>query len=141
MPLVQNTQLGPLEYSSGDTIAFPFGIPGFDQEHEFVLVHSVAHQPLLFLQSTRTPELSFVTLPVAQIDPGYHLELTSDDSAALDHGEYLVLAILTAAENCPVTANMLAPVVINLTTRVALQAVRSDSRYSHCHVLGEPVCS
>jgi flagellar assembly factor FliW len=41
------------------------------------------------------------------------------------------LAILSVSENRPPTANLLAPVVINLRTRVAIQAIRLDTAYSH----------
>jgi flagellar assembly factor FliW len=37
----------------------------------------------------------------------------------------------------PLTANLLAPVFINLRTHTGVQAVRADRRYSHRHPLGE----
>jgi flagellar assembly factor FliW len=39
--------------------------------------------------------------------------------------------VITAGEDSPPTANLLAPVVINLNSGRAVQAVRSDSVYSH----------
>jgi flagellar assembly factor FliW len=45
----------------------------------------------------------------------------------------MCLAILTVPKEGPVTANLLAPVVVNLATRVAVQAVRADTMYSHRH--------
>ena len=72
------------------------------------------------------------------------LELSQEDARVLGldaHGltaaarDILPLAILCAPENGPPTANLLAPVVVNLKASVAAQAVRRDSRYSHRHVL------
>jgi flagellar assembly factor FliW len=86
---------------------------------------------------------------MAAVDPGYEMGLIQDDRELLglegsrqpEAGpEVLCLAILTAPPDGPPTANLLAPVVINLATRVGVQAVRADARYSHRHRLGEP-CS
>jgi flagellar assembly factor FliW len=49
--------------------------------------------------------------------------------------EVLCLAIVSAQTDGTLTANLLAPVVINLNTRVGVQAVRQDARYSHQHKL------
>ena len=91
-------------------------------------------------------------MPVSAIDPAYSLELSPDDARALGVDarklsatarEILCLAILCAPENGPLTANLLAPVIVNLATRIAVQAVRSDNRYSHRHALAgeETACS
>jgi flagellar assembly factor FliW len=45
----------------------------------------------------------------------------------------LDLALLSIADGGRMTANLLAPIVINLADRVAVQAVRSDLKYSHQH--------
>jgi flagellar assembly factor FliW len=53
------------------------------------------------------------------------------------------LAVISLREGGP-TANLLAPVVINLNGRKAVQAVAAESGYSHQHVLVSqeaPVCS
>ena len=89
--------------------------------------------------------------PVAAIDADYCLEVSGEDLRilGLDEAqqpksgqEVLCLALLCAPENGQLTANLLAPVVVNLRTRVAVQAVRTDSRYSHRHpILAEAPCS
>ncbi len=76
--------------------------------------------------------------PVAPIDPDYQLTLTPEDLDRLGLGqvtphEVVSLALLCAPEDGPLTANLLAPIVINIRTRVAVQAVRTDRRYSHQH--------
>jgi len=89
-------------------------------------------------------------VPVSAIDLAYSLELSPDDARVLGVDarklsatarEILCLAILCAPENGPLTANLLAPV--NLATRIAVLAVRSDNRYSHRHALAgeETACS
>jgi flagellar assembly factor FliW len=146
MPLVETLRFGPLEYDPSAAIEFPCGVPGFEHQGRFVLVEQAALAPLVFLQSLETPGLCFPAVPAAAIDPLYQLEVTREDLELLgldparqpETGrEVLCLAIVAAQEGAP-TANLLAPIVINLSLRVGVQAVRMDARYSHRHRLGEP---
>jgi flagellar assembly factor FliW len=116
-------------------LEFPHGIPAFEAEKSFRLI---ARDPLLFLESETTPGLSFLLLPVTLIEPGYKLALSPEDREAIGASvgsSLLCLAVITAAEDLPPTANLLAPVVVNLATGQAVQAVRSDSVYSHKKVI------
>lgn len=119
---------------------FPQGLPGFEQERFFTVSERADLAPLVRLQSTDSPELNLWVAPVGAIDPAYELEMTREDlrTLGLDEQrqpqsgqEVLCLALLCAPENGQLTANLLAPVVVNLRTRVAVQAVRADNRYSH----------
>lgn len=112
-------------------LEFPHGIPAFETQTRFRLTD---REPLLFLESETNPGLSFLLLPVALIDPDYRLAIAAEDREiidATDQSRLLCLAVITAAEDSPPTANLLAPVVINLDNGRAVQAVRSDAVYSH----------
>jgi flagellar assembly factor FliW len=116
-------------------LLFPNGIPAFEIERRFRLID---REPLLFLESETNPELSFLLLPVALIDPDYQLALSAEDRATIDasaESHLLCLAVITTAEESPPTANLLAPVVVNLDSGRAVQAVRSDAAYSHKYPL------
>jgi flagellar assembly factor FliW len=45
--------------------------------------------------------------------------------------EVLCLTILSVEKNAPPTANLLAPIVVNLHTQRARQVIQVDSAYSH----------
>jgi flagellar assembly factor FliW len=137
MPLVQTQQFGPLNYDPSAEIEFPQGLPGFEHEHRFVVLEPSTLAPVVFLQSASTPSLCFTALPVAAIDPAYDLSLNAEDHALLGAGSSVPLALLSANEGGKLTANLLAPVVVNLTRRIAAQIVRWDTKYSHSHPLGE----
>ena len=116
-------------------LEFPHGIPAFETQRRFRLVE---REPLLFLESETNPELSFLLLPVTLIDPDYRLALTAEDREAIgatEKSRLLAFVVITAVEDLPPTANLLAPVVINIDSARAVQAVRSDSMYSHKHPL------
>ena len=144
-----STRFGELVYSAGACLVFPAGLPGFENERHFVLIDELSQRPLVFLQSIATPDLCFNTVPVQAIDAAYQVQLTSEDLERLGlppgrqpdtDREVACLAIICAAGDQSPTANLLGPVVVNRQTRVAVQAIREDSRYSARHPLMEAAC-
>lgn len=141
MPSCNTTHFGSLEYDFSATIDFAEGLPGFEYERRFVIVQQPGHHPLVFLQSLQSPELCFPALPVRVVEPGYSPQVSTADLEMLGFvsqpalGEdSVVLALIALHEEDP-TANLLAPVVINLNTRAAAQCVDREMRYSHRHPL------
>jgi len=169
MPQVLTRDFGWLDYDDASELTFPAGVPGFETEKRFILIEKDTLAPMVFLQSLATPAVCFLTAPVQLVDPGYQIGITEEDQNRVginnDPGErgrlddVLVLVILTANrlsanpspanqssdEQSPAvpkcTANLLAPVVVNLRNKTGVQAVRADARYSHQHPLPEaPLC-
>ena len=141
MPIVETKYFGPMEIGELNWIGFPAGLPAFEQERQFVLIEPPGQSPLVFFQSVCTKNLCFLALPVRGILPDYEVFAAPDDVALLGlNGETSsilnVLALLTVTESGHVTANLLAPVLVNRAARQAVQAVRMDCRYSHQHVIG-----
>lgn len=141
---VHSRDFGILECLSESVIWFPEGLPGFESEHRFVLIEPEALTPAVVLQSVETQDLSFLAVPVSIVDSHYQVGITVEDLRTLGLNEtrqpaagidVLCLGIMSAAEG-GMTANLLAPVVVNLKTRVGVQAVRNDGVYSHRHALG-----
>ncbi len=144
MPTFSSSRFGLIEYQDDATFQFPSGLPGFEQERRFVAVEHAASRPIVFLQSLTRPELCFITLPVLVVKPDYRLAVSAEDLQALAlsgdrqpaiGAEVLCLAIISVAEGRLPTANLLAPLVVNLRTRVAIQAIQEESAYSHQHPL------
>ena len=131
--------LGLVQCPEESVISFPAAIPPFPDQ-SFVLI-SKEDSPFFFLQSVTTPDLCFITLPVQAVDPGYTLRLEPQDAEALGlvtrepREELTRLTILTIPEQGAMTANLTAPVVINPSRKIGVQAVRSDKTYSHAHPL------
>jgi flagellar assembly factor FliW len=136
---IQTRRFGKLEVDEGAALEFPQGLPGFEGCGRFAVVERPQLAPVVCLQSLDSPDVCFWAAPARFIDEAYSLEMGSEDLRVLgfeqlaESNDLLCLAILCAPENGPLTANLLAPVVVNLKTRVAVQAVRADNRYSHRH--------
>jgi flagellar assembly factor FliW len=140
---MQTKSFGTIAYEPDSELDFPCGLPGFDSRHRFVAVRFVESDPLIYLQSLEDPALCFVTMPVLSVDPRYRLKVSSEDLGQLGlpgtrqpkiGEDVLCLTVLAIRETGP-TANLLAPIVINLKTRRAVQAIAPQSDYSHQHEL------
>jgi flagellar assembly factor FliW len=138
MPRANSEQFGELEYSEESLIRFPRGLPGFEQSRRFVLIDHPEHAPLIHLQSLENATLCFVAIPIRCIDPAYELQLSKEEQDLISPTDpLLILTLLAATEDGQITANLLAPIVIHLPTRVAVQSVRSDTKYSYQQAVTE----
>lgn len=144
MPEILTAHFGVIQYDPSQVCEFPAGIPAFDEEREFVLIQRDATGPIVFLQSLRQADLAFITLPVTSVDPSYQTAISPDDLEILGlpagrqpqlGSEALCLVIITVTEGGPATANLMAPIVISIATKRAIQAIQADSGYSHVHPL------
>jgi flagellar assembly factor FliW len=147
MPSTETKYFGTMVYREESVFEFPWGLPAFEHEKHFVLIESPEHAPLVFLQSLADPGLCFLAFPILVVDRDYQLGIAPEDLAALEldtdrqpelGADVLVLALLSLHDGFSATANLMAPIVINLGTRRALQAIRCDSLYSYEHSLAPP---
>ena len=152
MPVLKTENFGQIVYEQDAVFEFPAGLPGFEERRRFLLLRFEEHAPLVWLQSLEDADLCFMTLPVLVVDPNYAFTVAAEERAMLGFptvcrlciGKNVAcLAILSIRESGP-TANLLAPLVINLQNRKGVQAIGAGAGYSHRHGLlpqGDPVCS
>ena len=143
MPSCETKNFGVVSYEAGSVLEFPSGLPGFEERRLFLALQFADSKPLVFLQSLDDPGLCFVTLPVLVADPEYSLKVSMEDrelvglpsTSALRIGpDVLCLTVLSLEESGP-TANLLAPLVVNISNLKGVQAIASESDYSHQHAL------
>lgn len=153
---IETMRFGTIRFHEHEVIEFPAGLPGFEQEHRFLLIEAAESVPLKFLQSVATPQLSFVCAPMPLVAPRYEMTLPRSDRELLAmSGEAVAaaitlewLAILCFARPDEPTANLLGPVVIRRDVGLGVQSIREDARYSARQPLfggvvseEQPVCS
>ena len=150
MPVLLTKYFGHVEYREDDVLQFQAGLPGFEAQSQFLVIEPPADAPLTYLQSVRLPGLCFLALPMQTVDPGYQLAIAQEDLELLGlqtgrqprmGEEVRCLAVIVVAESGQISANLLAPVVINPVNRRGVQAVRMDTLYSHQHPLTEVLCA
>jgi len=142
MPECETRYFGTISFEEPAVIRFPAGLPGFAHCRRFLPLQDASRKPLIFLQSLEEPQLCFLTLPIPAVDPAYHLKMNDEDRALIGLERQPVLGdeaeclfIIAVGEDHVPSANLLAPVVINRATALAVQAVRDDSVYSCRHPL------
>ena len=134
MRKINTIRFGEIEEDENKIVHFAQGIPAFEDEHEFVIIPYDPSSPYVFLQSVHTPELAFLmTMPFIffsdyefQIDDAVVQKLSIEDQKDL-----LIYTLLTIPEGkvADMTANLLAPVVVNKKNMQARQIVLEKSHY------------
>jgi flagellar assembly factor FliW len=142
MPAVETKYFGTRSYAEESVFAFPQGLPAFEDEKILVLIEVPEAGPLVFLQSMARASLCFLAFPILVVDKSYVLAIAPEDLDDLGlapsrqpavGSEVMVLALVSLRDEFLATANLMAPIVLNVKTRRGLQAIRRDARYSHQH--------
>lgn len=140
MRKVNTLRFGEIEVDESKILHFEHGIPAFDNEHEFVVIPFEENSPYLFLQSLQTPDLSFLmTIPFVFF-PDYEFKLDDAiiDQLSVESPDDLQIYTLITIPNGNVkfmTANLLAPVVVNKNNLKARQVVLDRTSYKTKHRL------
>jgi len=121
------------------------GLIGCEMWREFALEAPPDLAPLMYLHSLDQTDLTFIVTHPRYILPSYQVDLSESDKADLGNptpAELATVVIVNSArrgEGQIVTANLLGPIVINLTTGSGRQIIQPE--YSAHHLLSEtPVC-
>ena len=129
---IQTSRFGLVEVTVDDLIEFPEGLLGFNNLRKFVLLDDPTDDIFAWLQSCEDPTIAFPVLEPELFTAGYHIQLTKHDLDAvkLHAGEgFRTFMIITIPQDpTQMTANMKAPIVINVTRRMGRQCVLQDNQ-------------
>lgn len=138
---IQTEQFGKLELEDNRLLTFERGIPGFEQETNFVLLPAdpAGDSPFFFLQSTEHAAISFFMADPFVFLPDYEVKLDDTLTGQLkldDPSDAIVLVTVTPNKQIgDATANLKAPVVINNKQQLGKQIVLNNSNYQVKHPL------
>lgn len=132
---IENTRFGTLEVEPSKVIEFPRGLPGFEACRRFSLFHPEGEDPKYFiLQSLDDPGVAFNLADPARFGFSYEIALSDDEIAEIgltDPASVVVAVMLTKPEEAtPLSANLNAPLVINLAARLGVQHVFARLDYA-----------
>nr|WP_092074309.1 flagellar assembly protein FliW [Dendrosporobacter quercicolus]NSL49213.1 flagellar assembly protein FliW [Dendrosporobacter quercicolus DSM 1736]SDM87967.1 flagellar assembly factor FliW [Dendrosporobacter quercicolus] len=138
--IVASTRLGrQWEVAETDIIHFPQGLPGFADEKKFILLPGEPDSPFVFLQSVAEPDLTFIVVDPFAFFKDYEFSLDDRIVAELklsDKNLPQIFNIVTIPDKAELmTANLLAPVIINPVQRVGQQIVLEKVDYTTRHRL------
>lgn len=128
---VQTTRFGQIQFAAEEVIAFPEGILGFADLRRFVLLDDPNDDIFAWLQSCDEPGIAFPVLEPELFAEAYNITLAKSDFEALKMNSMeraRSFCIITIPEDPTLmTANLKAPIVINIPQRTARQCVLQDN--------------
>lgn len=131
---------GEIDVDERQKIRFPFGILGFEQLHEYVLLDAV-QQPFYWLQSIERAEVAFVLMDPKVFRPEYSVDVQKSELNEIDirnPDDLLVFAIVTIPENqAMMTANLQGPILINRRAKIGRQSISLDPSWKVRHYILE----
>lgn len=129
--VVQTGRFGQIEVSSDEIIQIPSGILGFPDEQNFCLVDPADDTLIIWLQSLKNPHLAFPVLEPKIFKPAYIVRLSAAELRELQLQsikDASVFTILTLPQDLTqMTANLKAPLVINIKQKIAKQVVLQEN--------------
>ena len=127
------------EMEDDKVIQFPFGLIGFAEEKEFVLLEREQSPRIAWLQSVKNPDLAlpvvsghelcedYPDVPLGQAIYADRVGQMSDDTA--------VMLVLTCQHGMAPTINMVSPIVVDAKTRTGAQLILQGTRFASREVL------
>ena len=132
-------RFGEISYSQEEVLFFPRGIPAFETKFNWILVGD-GDSAVKWLQSLDDPDLALpVTSPDA-VQPDYNARIPEDELKLIGSVNPADLALLIVVSIPPaapwnMTANLRAPILVNLKTHKAVQIIALNEEYPIRHVV------
>jgi flagellar assembly factor FliW len=154
MAVVETSLFGPLEYEPEQRIALVAPLPGLPETRWLLPVSQQVMAPFVFFQSLDDADLCLLAAPARVVKADFELVLTANEQMVLRFAEGTdlaanpdvgVFAFVSVSSQQVATANLLAPLVVNLAQNLATQVIQpldeSFLRYPvQADVAGPPPC-
>ena len=136
---VITSRFGEVSYNEEEVLFFPRGIPAFENMHSWILAGS-EDNAVKWLQSIEDGDLALpVTSPDA-VQSDYNARIPEDELkliGSLNTSDLALLIVLSIPEGAAwnMTANLRAPILINIKTHKAVQVIALNEEYPIRHVV------
>ncbi len=132
MMTIQTSRFGEIDVPEETLLTFPSGLVGFPTIQQFVVLDVAEDCHYQWLQAIKEPDLALVIIDVHLIDPEFHAQVSDEGLVELgitENDPVLILAVVTIPSGEPeqATANLRAPLVVNLGTRKGKQVILHES--------------
>jgi flagellar assembly factor FliW len=124
-----------VDINEEDIITFPQGIPGFQDEKEFVILPLTDDGNYQVLQSVNTSYVAFVITSPFLLRQDYEFDLDENTIQQLEINKpddvvvYSVLTVKDPFKNT--TINLVAPIVINTVNKKGKQVILQNKSYTY----------
>ncbi|WP_062108985.1 flagellar assembly protein FliW [Bacillus niameyensis] len=131
--MIQTKYHGEVKVKEDSILTFEKGIPGFPDEKKFTLLPLPDMSSVSVLQSIETPALAFVIADPYSFYKEYNFSLDENTveqleiSGSEDVSAFVILTVHDPFEKT--TANLQAPIIVNVKTNHAKQVILNDENY------------
>lgn len=128
-----STRFGELEVEDDDVIQFPVGIPGFEDKHRWILVGD-EDNAIMWLHNADDGSLALpVTTPEA-VKSDYNAKIpreSLEQIGEMNMKDVILLIVVAIPPGRPwdMTANLRAPILVNMASKIATQAIALNEDY------------
>lgn len=137
--LIQTKYHGEITIQETDIIYFEKGLPGFPEEKSFTFIDLTDDHLYQIMQSTNEPEVAFIITDPFFFKKNYDFILEDavvENLEIKEPKDVKVYVIVTPSEPFnKSTANLQAPVIINVKNKKAKQVILSNTSYKSKHPL------
>src|SRR5215217_4678099 len=129
---IQTTRFGNITINEQEVLTFPKGLIGFAQLVRYVLLPAPQNEGFYWLQSLDDADLAFLVTDPAPFFKDYDVpirEETQQDLQLADTKDGRLLVICNRAGEW-LTGNLLGPLVIHTATRMGLQVVLTEKKWT-----------
>lgn len=129
--VVHSNRFGDLTVPADTIIEIPGGLIGFPKASRFIMVDH--KPPFSWLHAVDDPNLAFVVVDGFEFGPSYEVKppLADKECDFQETDEYAILVIVTVRPDPRMTtANLKAPVFVNLKNRKGVQVIFDNPRFS-----------
>lgn len=124
---------GVREYEEKDIITFRKGLPGFEGLKKFILFPIEENELFSVVQSIEDESIGLVVISPFSVIKDYEFKLVEEKQEQLgieSPGDVLVLNTVTLSTKLEnITANLKAPIIINIKQRLGEQIILDNDRY------------
>jgi flagellar assembly factor FliW len=107
-------------------VRLPYGILGFEQHTDWVLISVPGEEPFQWLQVVDDPRLAFVVVAPEAVTANYFPDLSPDDVEKIgleSSDDAMTLNIVTIRPNGQSTVNLKGPIILNRHTLTGKQVI------------------
>lgn len=122
---IKTLQFGEINVEPQFVFHFKDGILGFENLKDFVLISEEETVPFKWLVSMDEPEIGFPLLSP------WHIDLTYNPGKDIDTDKFVMFVVITLDRaNGQMSANMKAPVILDVNTQTGEQRILRSDKYS-----------
>ncbi len=134
--VIKSSRFGDLSVPADSVIEFPSGMIGFPSQKRFVMLEH--NEPFSWLHAVEDSNLAFVVVDGMEFGEQYGLKPPYGDKDCdfKEDDEFAILVIVTVRSDPRMsTANLKAPLFVNIRNKRGVQIIYDDARFSTRHPL------